>query len=96
MIYLPTGIAGTNASMALVADRLSRYLEHPVIDKTGISGSFDFKVQNEGYDSNADFTHDEVISSILTSVREIGLKLTPAKGPIETIVIDHVEKPTPN
>ena len=96
MIYLPTGIAGTNASMALVADRLSRYLEHPVIDKTGISGSFDFKFQNEGYDSNADFTHDDVISSILTSVREIGLELTPANGPIETIVIDHVEKPTSN
>jgi uncharacterized protein (TIGR03435 family) len=72
------------------------YLEHSVIDKTGISGSFDFKFQKEGYDSNANFTHDDVISSIFISVREIGLKLTPAKGPIETIVIDHVEKPTPN
>lgn len=96
MIYLPSGIAGTNTTMALVADRLSRYLDHPVIDQTGIGGSFDFKFQSEGYDPNADFTHDDVISSILTSVREIGLKLAPAKGPIETIVIDHVEEPTPN
>jgi uncharacterized protein (TIGR03435 family) len=82
--------------MPITAVRLSRYLERPVIDKTGISGSFDFQYQNEGADANAQVTRDDLVSSILTSVRGIGLKLTPAKAPMETIVIDHVDKPSPN
>jgi uncharacterized protein (TIGR03435 family) len=96
MIYRPTGVAGMNASMQLVAQRLSRYLERPVIDKTGISGSFDFKFENEESDPHGEITRDDVVSSILTSVHGIGLKLTPAKGSVETIVIDHVEKPSSN
>jgi uncharacterized protein (TIGR03435 family) len=91
-----TGIAGKNISMPMVALRLSRYLERPVIDKTGMSGSFDFEYKNEEADANAQVTRDDIVSSILTSVRRIGLKLTPAKAPMETIVIDHVEKPSPN
>jgi uncharacterized protein (TIGR03435 family) len=71
-------------------------MERPVIDKTGISGSFDFEYKDEEADTNAQVTRDDIVSSILTSVRGIGLKLTPAKAPMETIVIDHVEKPSPN
>ena len=29
-------------------------------------------------------------------IREIGLKLEPAQGPVETFIIDHAEKPSPN
>jgi uncharacterized protein (TIGR03435 family) len=29
-------------------------------------------------------------------IREMGLKLTPSTGPVETLVIDHAEKPSPN
>lgn len=46
-IYLPTGIAGTNSTIALLADRLSRALERPVIDKTGIQGSFDLRTREK-------------------------------------------------
>jgi uncharacterized protein (TIGR03435 family) len=91
-----TGIAGKNIAMPLMAVRLSRYLERPVIDKTGMSGSFDFEYKNEEVDANAEVTRDDIVSSILTSVRGIGLKLTPAKAPMETIVIDQVKKPSPN
>src|SRR5262245_15530948 len=36
-------IFGTNASMALLADRLQGVLRHPVLNETGISGNFDFR-----------------------------------------------------
>lgn len=86
-----TGVAGINASMPLLATRLSGYMERPVLDQTGLSGSFDF-----GFESSADEAHPDLISSILSSVQELGLKLVSAKGPIETIVIDHAEKPQEN
>jgi uncharacterized protein (TIGR03435 family) len=91
-----TGVAGQNISMPLLADRLSRYFERPVIDKTGITGSFDFKFKTNDLDPTVPVTRDDVISSIFTSIKGIGLKLVPAKAPITTIVIDHAEQPSPN
>lgn len=85
------GIAGINETMEDLAWRLSRYLERPVIDQTGLSGSFDFEVEYQ-----SDEAHPDVIASILTSIRDLGLKLQPSKGPVSTIVIEHAEKPSAN
>jgi uncharacterized protein (TIGR03435 family) len=85
------GMAGVNATMPLLAARLSPYLKHPVLDQTSLKGSFDFKFQY-----SSDDPHPDLISSILASVQALGLKLEAAKGPVETIVIDHAEKPSEN
>lgn len=70
------GMAGTNESMQ---------------DKTGLWGSFDFRV-----DYQSDETRPDVIAMILTSVRDLGLKLEASKGPVDGIVIGHVERPSVN
>lgn len=85
------GIAGESISMPMLAARLSRYLAAPVLDKTAISGQFDFRFD---YVSGDD--HPDVTSAILASVQGIGLKLEASRGPVETIVIDHAEKPSEN
>jgi uncharacterized protein (TIGR03435 family) len=85
------GMAGTNISMPLLATRLSRYLGRPVLDQTGLDGSFDFRFDYVSGDPRPD-----VISSIITSVQGIGLRLQAAKGPVETIVIDQAAKPSAN
>jgi uncharacterized protein (TIGR03435 family) len=85
------GLAGTNISMPLLATRLSGYLGRTVLDRTGLEGSFDFK-----FEYVSDDPHPDVISSIFASVQGIGLKLEASKGPVETIVIDHAEKPAEN
>lgn len=87
------GLAGKNISMPQFAVRLSRYLQRPVLDKTGLKGSFDFKYENVNDDPG---TMQDVVTSILTSVVGLGLKLESAKGPVDTIVVDHVEKPSEN
>jgi len=85
------GVAGTSVSMPTLAERLSRYMGRPVLDRTGIKGLFDFK-----YVYAPDDPKPDVISTIITSMQEIGLKLESGVGPVETIVIDHAEKPSPN
>jgi uncharacterized protein (TIGR03435 family) len=85
------GVAGTNESMEDLAKRLSRYMERPVLDRTGLTGSFDFRAEYR-----SDEARPDVVSSILASVQDLGLKLDGSKGPVESIVIQHVEKPSAN
>jgi uncharacterized protein (TIGR03435 family) len=65
----------------------------PVVDATGIGGSFTIKLK-----CATDADSDSPLPSIFTALEEqLGLKLVPAKVPAETIVIDHVDRaPTPN
>lgn len=85
------GLKGTNASMQLLAERLSLYMDHLVLDQTGLTGSFDFEFEYPVSESAAD-----IVTDIIDSLRAIGLKLNPDKAPVQTLAIDHAEKPTAN
>lgn len=88
-------------TMATFAQRLG-ILDRPVIDKTGVAGMFNFHVEFAFDDSTPGIRpapSDEPGGgpSIFTAVQEqLGLKLEPAKGPGEFLVIDSVERPTEN
>jgi len=85
-------VKGENASVALLAERLEGELARPVIDRTGISGKFDFKVEFA-----ADDSHTDAAASVFSAVeKQLGLKLEAGKGPVETLVIEHAEKPSAN
>ena len=79
-------------SMNGFASVLSRLLDRPVIDKTGLKGVFNFEMQY----SRDDLGGTE--SSIFTALQEtLGLKLEARKGPVEMLVVDHAERtPTEN
>lgn len=85
------GVVGTNISMAQFASRLAAVFGHPVVDRTGLTGSFDFRFEYHAGDPNLD-----PISSVITSIQGLGLKLEASRGDIETIVIDRAEKPSEN
>jgi len=89
-----SGLRGENISMSQLAERLSGWLERPVLDQTGLKGSFDFEFRTD--DDNVDASSADIESSIFAGVNGIGLRLSKGKGPIETLVIDHVEQPSPN
>jgi len=85
------GLAGINIGMPELAGRLSDALGRPVLDRTGLEGSYDFRLPLPSQD-----TYPDLVSSIMASVQGLGLKLEASKGPVETIVIDRAEKPTGN
>jgi uncharacterized protein (TIGR03435 family) len=86
-----SGLRGTNISMAQLATRLSGWLHRPVLDHSDLQGSFDFEYKTGNSEEDAD-----VPSAILTSLNGIGLHLFAGKGPVETLIIEHIEKPSAN
>ena len=63
----------------------------PVIDNTGLEGSYDCEASwsREGSDGQG--------PSLFTAIQEqMGLKLEPAKGPVEVLLIDHIQPPSGN
>ena len=80
-------IKAHHISMNLLAATLQGWIGDTVIDSTGLTGL---------YDLNLDFNFDEGKPdegpTIFEAVQKVGLKLEPRKGPVEVVVIDHVEK----
>jgi uncharacterized protein (TIGR03435 family) len=87
--------------MPELARAVSIVVGRPVIDKTGFAGTFDVAMTfARGFDA---FEPGETPSpngglpSIFLALQErLGLKLESSKGPVEILVIDHVEKPSSN
>jgi uncharacterized protein (TIGR03435 family) len=92
-IYGPGWISGTNVSLAHLTDLLSGRTDRPVIDETALSDPIDFSLH---WAPDSTPTETEW-PSLFTAIQEqLGLKLEPRNLPIEILVIDHVEKPSPN
>jgi uncharacterized protein (TIGR03435 family) len=84
-----------NATMPQLAKYAADNLLHvPVIDRTGLDGSFDYKQPNALPDSEVDYANP--IDPFLNLITEMGLKLERSKGPVQTFVIDQAEKPSSN
>ena len=84
-------LQGRKTSMALFAGELYNQVRRPVLDLTGIQGEFDFRVDYATDDN------PETGPSIFAAMQEqLGLRLEATKGPVETLVVDHAEKPSGN
>lgn len=87
-------LSGTHVTAAMLAKVLSNQLGRFVEDDTGFDSVFDFTLvwRPEGA-SPQDMPADDDRPSIFTAIREqLGFKLVPDKGPVEVIVVDHVDR----
>jgi uncharacterized protein (TIGR03435 family) len=96
-------------NFASIVDSLSKFLDRPVVDQTGLTGRYNFTleysvaelknlVRASGADASMipDFGGDPSIT-IFTSVETLGLKLEARKSQVEVVVIDSIQKmPTAN
>jgi uncharacterized protein (TIGR03435 family) len=90
------------------ADTISRFLDRPVIDMTGLTGSYQMSLdlsmddmknmmRSQGINlgvpgAPSDSAADPSGSSVFTAVQQFGLKLESRKAPLEAIVVDRLEK----
>lgn len=103
--------AGYGQYHAVPLDALVRLLQMqedcPVIDKTGLKSHYDFELKWERAPETMPPPGTSVVQSVPSGEplrpsifkaleEQLGLKLVPIKRPLESIVIDHIEKPSPN
>ena len=91
-------IWGGNQTMAQLAEMLSGPAGRNVLDRTGLTGTFDVRLRwrpDAGLTTAAD-TPDAGVSLFTAVQEQLGLKLESARAPLEVLVIDSVERPTPN
>jgi bla regulator protein blaR1 len=103
-------VDGQGISLDNLVHALSNQLGRPVVNRTGLNGNFDIKLQwtPDPGQSTSPFggqpppgveppPSDPNGPSLFTAIQEqLGLRLESQKGPVEMIVIDRVERPTEN
>jgi uncharacterized protein (TIGR03435 family) len=86
----------TNTSMEDLAAALQTLMpdEDPVVDQTGLPGRFDFTLK---WSSDSASPDPSAAPDLFTAIQQqLGLKLERVKTPVDVMVIDHIERPSPN
>ena len=100
-------LGSCGVTMAMLSSLLPIYTGRMVVDRTGLAGGYDYELQFSdreipGAGPGGGFPvpiAPEIpdAPSLFTALEEqLGLKLVPETGPVEVLVIDHVEPPKPN
>jgi uncharacterized protein (TIGR03435 family) len=74
------------ASLADLAGALTRPAGRPVLDRTGVQGTFRLRLW---YASNSESEDPDLFAAVR---EQLGLRLEPGRGPVETLVVDHADK----
>ena len=95
---LPGIIDGKGVPMPIFPQVLSQQLERPVIDKTGLTGSYDFRLEFDANNMSADnSSNTENKPSLFQALKEqLGLMLKAGKAPVEMIVVQQAKEPSEN
>jgi uncharacterized protein (TIGR03435 family) len=85
---------GKGTDMATFVQVLSDQVDRVVLDRTGLAGFYEFTLS---WTPDEAQLAEEPGPSLFSAVQEqLGLKLEPARGPVEILVVDHAEKPDAN
>ena len=105
MRVAPNQVVAGGIPLARLTQMLSQFTQRIVIDRTGLEGNFDIDLtftpermpQGPPPPGAPPLNIDPNGPSLFTALQEqLGLKLESEKAPVEVLVIDHVERPTPD
>jgi bla regulator protein blaR1 len=102
----PGKLIGTGVTLRMLGYALSNNVGRLVVDRTGLSGSFDIELTYDpassakappGTQPGPPTPADNTAPSIFTALHEqLGLKLESTRGPVDVLVVDAAERPTPD
>jgi uncharacterized protein (TIGR03435 family) len=89
----------TMAAFCAIISKTPRYrLDRIVLDRTGIAGKFDFHFEwpPDPPSVTGDALRLDAFDVFSSALQKLGLRLGLGKGPVEVLIVDHVEKPSAN
>jgi uncharacterized protein (TIGR03435 family) len=103
-------VTANDAQLSMLVTVLSRTLGRTIVDRTGLTGKYDFTLEYAPEEGGAQqpgagaeaggvlpSSPPDSAPSIFTALQEqLGLKLESTKGPVAVIIIDHIEKAAEN
>lgn len=91
-------LQGIGQPLTQLATHLGTAADRIVLDRTGLAGTFDFTVswKSGGFGVSRVGAGDDGPSLFTALQEQLGLKLEPSRGPVEVLVIQSVERPTPD
>jgi uncharacterized protein (TIGR03435 family) len=95
----PGQVVCTEFELAALTSFLSSILESPVLDNTGLKGFYNFSLEYADPRLGSKDLPSQLASrsDIFGAVQEqLGLKLEAKKGPVDILVVDHIERPSEN
>jgi uncharacterized protein (TIGR03435 family) len=88
-------LKATNVTIADFVWAMGLILDRPAADQTGLAGRFDFTLRWAPETARPD--DPNAPPNVFTAMQEqLGLKLDATKAPVDVLVIDHVDRPSPN
>jgi uncharacterized protein (TIGR03435 family) len=106
------GLHGKTINMADLVDGLQQWTDHPVIDRTGVQGLYDIDTEGwvpmnpriipPGTErTEAQAAEDRAFAdpgrpTLQHELEKVGIKMEAAKGPVQILVIDNIERPLEN
>lgn len=87
---------GGGQTIGALARQLVSFVDKPVIDRTGLTGLFDYELQLSAPRPLTTVAAPDDAPNVFDSVRQLGLELQSTRGPVEYLVIDSIERPTPD
>ena len=96
-----SSIDASYAVMLNLTSRLAEVVDRTIVDKTGLTGKYNLRLKWTPDDAPPPMLNGAPDPNppppLFTALQEqLGLKLVPNKGPVETLVVDHIEQPTEN
>jgi uncharacterized protein (TIGR03435 family) len=100
-IYKRSQMWGNTVTLRQFAAELTFMMERTVVDKTGIEGLYDLRVEwtpeHFGPEPGDTARPDEPNPTLFTAVQEqLGLKLQSEKAPVEILAVERVSRPAEN
>lgn len=98
----PGRLLGDAIPMTMFVTLLSDRVGRTVINKTGLTGRYEIDLTwlpdsvQLNFEDPAETKPAESTPTLPTALRQLGLRLEPAKGPVEVLIIDHIERPGEN
>ena len=95
-------VTSENAPLVYLTEALTLLLGRPVLDRTGLQGNFDYKLEwspdeLQVQSQEAPPQVDGVMPSLVAALQQqMGLRLLSKRSPVDLIVVERAEKPTPN